>query len=191
MENRQGQKIQDIKVGTEVACEWQSGLTEPPRSERQNLGPFLASLPFFSQSRFIPPRVILNSFLLAGHTAEGMNGTCSWTPFKLSPETFKELLQGDEPEAGFSSPEPPEWVEIFSDWYIWLMETRHEIPAMEHKRLKDNLIHLERLAKLPKGTVDRRKLVDYKIREVEARTQLHEFLAKQIERIGRQTANSS
>ena len=186
MKNRQGQEIEDLMVGEEVACEWQSGLTDQPRREQHSLVGFLGNLPFFSQGRILPPHKILNRFLAEGVTGEGMRGTCSWSPFQLSEQMYQQLVGADEPR--FSSPKPAEWVDSFSDWYIWLMEERHGIPAKEHKRLKDNLIHLERLANLPKGSVDRRKQVDYHIRSVEARTQLHEFLAKEIERIRQQTS---
>lgn len=106
--------------------------------EHLSIADVLRSHPYLLVGGLIPPLAIVNALLAAGEVDAGMSGGGRWKPIELSAEEFEEVV-ADLTRYGAHGGSlryaaPPEWVQSYADWAIWVAEQVYSIPAAENRR---------------------------------------------------------
>jgi hypothetical protein len=110
----------------------------------------LRRLPYLLLGGLIPPLTVVNALLRKGEFDAGMSGGGRWLPIELSADEFEEVVADLANHGDHGRPlrylEPPDWVETYSDWSIWVAEVIHSIPAAANRRYHAAMIELQAAA---------------------------------------------
>lgn len=118
--------------------------------EHLSIADVLRSYPYLLTSSLIPPLAIVNALLRPGRVDAGMSGGGRWEPIELSADEFEKVV-ADLTERGaygksLRYAEPPDWVQSYADWAIWVDEQVYSIPAAENRRYSAAMAELQAAA---------------------------------------------
>ncbi|GMV29250.1 MAG: hypothetical protein AMXMBFR59_13750 [Rhodanobacteraceae bacterium] len=118
--------------------------------EHLSIADVLRVYPYLLVGGLIPPLAIVNALLRAGAVDAGMSGGGRWEPIELSLEEFEEVISDLIAHGTGGRPlryaEPPDWVQSYADWSIWVAEQVYSIPAAENRRYSAAMADLQAAA---------------------------------------------
>ena len=118
--------------------------------EHLSIADVLRSYPYLLSGGLIPPLAIVNALLRTGEVDAGMSGGGRWEPIELSADEFEEvvthLCEHGAHGKSLRYAEPPEWVQSYADWSIWVAEQVYSIPATENRRYSAVMAELQTAA---------------------------------------------
>ncbi len=143
----------------------------------------LENIPYLMIHKIIPPLKVINYILQTGKYDAGMSGGCTWEPFQINNEEYEELTKSlIASDKKYTKDEPPDWVENYSEWHIWIMERLYDVPAEEHLRLTKEYSRLEKLRKEAHENGDSTLTIDLHLKAIQAGNELSEYFMKHLKR---------
>lgn len=116
----------------------------PARPCEGTLAELLLAIPYFINSRLIPPLPVINQMLQRGQYDAGMSGALHWPALQLDADEYAELVQALR-HLGFVDEACPPWVQEHGTWSVWQNYRSQRIPWLKNLAYKRRQARLEKM----------------------------------------------